>query len=43
MSFAAMAVVSLPVMAMITGIYVFGWARLRLPDDRHGRCPTAPP
>jgi ABC-2 type transport system permease protein len=31
MSLAATAVVSLPVMAMITGIYVFGWARLRLP------------
>ncbi len=31
MSLAALAVVSLPVMAMITGIYVFGWARLRLP------------
>jgi ABC-2 type transport system permease protein len=33
MSFAAMAVVSLPAMAMITGIYVFGWARLRLPTS----------
>ena len=31
LSYAALAVVSLPVMAMITGIYVFGWARLRLP------------
>jgi ABC-2 type transport system permease protein len=31
MTFAAMAVISLPAMAMITGIYVFGWARLRLP------------
>jgi ABC-type transport system involved in multi-copper enzyme maturation permease subunit len=31
MSLAALAVLSLPVMAMITGIYVFGWARLRLP------------
>lgn len=32
MSLSAVAVVSLPIMAMITGIYVFGWARLRLPD-----------
>jgi ABC-2 type transport system permease protein len=31
MSLAALAVLSLPAMAMITGIYVFGWARLRLP------------
>ncbi len=31
MTFAALAVLSLPTMAMITGIYVFGWARLRLP------------
>ncbi|MFB9836877.1 ABC transporter permease [Actinoallomurus acaciae] len=31
LSLSAVAVLSLPVMAMITGIYVFGWARLRLP------------
>jgi ABC-2 type transport system permease protein len=31
LAYAALAVVSLPVMAMITGIYVFGWARLRVP------------
>ncbi|GLY78765.1 ABC transporter permease [Actinoallomurus iriomotensis] len=31
LSLSALAVLSLPVMAMITGIYVFGWARLRLP------------
>jgi ABC-2 type transport system permease protein len=31
LSLAALAVLSLPAMAMITGIYVFGWARLRLP------------
>jgi ABC-2 type transport system permease protein len=31
LSLSALAVVSLPVMALITGIYVFGWARLRLP------------
>src|SRR5690348_109606 len=31
MSLAALAVITLPAMAMITGIYVFGWARLRLP------------
>ena len=31
LSLSALAVVALPVMAMITGIYVFGWARLRLP------------
>jgi ABC-2 type transport system permease protein len=31
LAYAALAVVSLPTMAMITGIYVFGWARLRVP------------
>jgi ABC-2 type transport system permease protein len=31
MSLAALAVISVPAMAMITGIYVFGWARLRVP------------
>jgi ABC-type transport system involved in multi-copper enzyme maturation permease subunit len=31
LSLAAVAVLSLPAMAMITGIYVFGWAHLRLP------------
>jgi ABC-2 type transport system permease protein len=31
LALSALAVVALPVMAMITGIYVFGWARLRLP------------
>ncbi len=33
LAYAALAVISLPAMAMITGIYVFGWARLRLPPD----------
>lgn len=31
LSYATLAVVSLPVMAMITGVSVFGWARLRIP------------
>jgi ABC-2 type transport system permease protein len=31
LSLAALAVISVPAMAMITGIYVFGWARLRVP------------
>ena len=33
LAYAALAVISLPAMAMVTGIYVFGWARLRLPPD----------
>lgn len=31
LSLSALAVVALPVMAMITGIYVFGWAHFRVP------------
>jgi ABC-2 type transport system permease protein len=31
LSLSALAVLTLPAMAMVTGIYVFGWAHLRLP------------